>query len=89
VFFLLIFMTVVSVTNHAGWEILPARVTGGPFGAWAISASHHQVHHTDYGANFGLYFRFWDRLMGTDKGFARPVAREGAVPPRARPLATG
>ncbi|MGE0744989.1 MAG: sterol desaturase family protein [Rhodospirillales bacterium] len=78
VFFLLIFMTVVSVTNHAGWEILPRRVTNGPVGDWAISASHHQVHHTDYAANFGLYFRFWDRLMGTDRGLA-PAADRGVA----------
>jgi sterol desaturase/sphingolipid hydroxylase (fatty acid hydroxylase superfamily) len=69
VFFLLIFMTVVSITNHAGWEILPRGMVKGLFGRHVISATHHNVHHTDYHANYGLYFRFWDRVMGTDKGF--------------------
>lgn len=69
VFFLLIFMTVVSITNHAGWEILPRRLTHGLFGRHVISATHHDLHHTDYSANYGLYFRFWDRLLKTDKGF--------------------
>jgi lathosterol oxidase len=73
VFFLLVFMTVTSVMNHAGWEILPRRLTDGLLGRWFISASHHNLHHTDYNANFGLYFRFWDRLMGTDKGFCSPL----------------
>ncbi|MEO0851836.1 MAG: fatty acid hydroxylase family protein, partial [Pseudomonadota bacterium] len=41
------------------------------------SASHHNVHHRDYNANYGLYFRFWDQLMGTDKGLAKPVASVG------------
>ncbi|MCG6121044.1 MAG: sterol desaturase family protein, partial [Blastomonas sp.] len=30
--------------------------------------SHHQHHHARYTCNYGLYFRFWDRLCGTDKG---------------------
>ena len=72
VVFLLVFMTVNSVANHAGWEILPRKITEGPIGGWLISASHHDVHHKDYDANYGLYFRFWDRLMGTDRGLAEP-----------------
>lgn len=77
-FFLLILMTVVSVTNHAGWEILPRAATDGWWGRWMISACHHSVHHTDYAANFGLYFRVWDRLMRTDRGLAP------ALPPAVR-----
>jgi len=61
-------MTVMGVTNHMGWEIWPRFVWQGPLGAWLITASHHQRHHEQYGCNFGLYFRHWDRLCGTDKG---------------------
>ncbi len=68
VFFLLIFMTLCSVVNHAGWEIFPKFLTDNLFGKIFISASHHNVHHKDYNANYGLYFRFWDYWMGTDKG---------------------
>ncbi len=75
VFFLLIFMTLCSVVNHAGWEVLPRFVTEGFVGRNFISASHHNVHHQDYNANFGLYFRFWDRLMGTDRGLAPEIDR--------------
>ena len=70
---ILVFMTFCSVVNHAGWEIYPRKLTDGVFGAHIISASHHNLHHSDYGANFGLYFRFWDRLMGTDKGLEESV----------------
>jgi len=70
VFFLLIFMTVISITNHAGWEIFPRALTDGAVGDHVITASHHNVHHTDYNANFGLYFRFWDKIMKTDKGLS-------------------
>ena len=74
IFFMLIFITVWSVVNHAGWEIFPRFLTDGIFGKIFICASHHNVHHTDYNANYGLYFRFWDQLMGTDKGLAKPIA---------------
>lgn len=70
VMFLLVFMTLCSVVNHAGWEILPESWLKTALGRGLISASHHNVHHTNYEANFGLYFRFWDRLMGTDHGLA-------------------
>ena len=68
-------MTVMGVTNHMGWELFPRFLWGGWLGRWIITASHHQRHHSDYRGNFGLYFRFWDRLCGTDLGlgdFARP-----------------
>ena len=61
-------MTIMGVTNHMGWEIFPRFLHSGPLGGWLITASHHQRHHQLYGCNYGLYFRFWDRLCGTDKG---------------------
>jgi Delta7-sterol 5-desaturase len=61
-------MTVMGVTNHMGWELFPRRLVEGPAGRWLITASHHQRHHREYRCNYGLYFRFWDRLCGTDKG---------------------
>lgn len=71
-------MTVMGVTNHMGWEVFPRFMWRGPLGAWLITASHHQRHHEAYGCNYGLYFRFWDRVCGTDRGvgdFARGAAR--------------
>jgi Delta7-sterol 5-desaturase len=63
-------MTFFGVTNHMGWEIFPRRWLDGAFGAGIISASHHHRHHSDYRCNFGLYFRFWDRLCDTDRGLS-------------------
>ncbi len=63
---LLTIATIAAVLNHAGAEVLPAWWVSGPVGRWLISASHHSLHHNHYGKNFGLYFRFWDLLMGTD-----------------------
>lgn len=61
-------MTVMGVTNHMGWEIFPRALVHGPLGGWLITATHHQRHHEQYRCNYGLYFRLWDRLCGTDKG---------------------
>lgn len=63
---LLTLMTVLAVLNHCGWEVLPQGFVRGPVGSWLITATHHSAHHTRFATNYGLYFRFWDRVMGTD-----------------------
>jgi len=67
----LFIMTLMGVTNHMGWEMFPRALVHGPAGRWLITASHHQLHHQQYRCNYGLYFRFWDRLCGTDGGLGR------------------
>jgi len=61
-------MTLMGVTNHMGWELFPGRLVHSRLGHWLITASHHQRHHDDYACNYGLYFRHWDHLCGTDHG---------------------
>lgn len=65
-------MTVMGVTNHMGWEIFPRALVHSRLGGWLITASHHQRHHEHYQCNYGLYFRVWDRLCGTDRGLSSP-----------------
>lgn len=66
----LLVMTVMGVTNHMGWEMFPRALVHSRLGGWLITASHHQRHHEEYKCNYGLYFRFWDRLCGTDRGLS-------------------
>ncbi|MGB7404352.1 MAG: sterol desaturase family protein [Pacificimonas sp.] len=68
--------TLFGVTNHLGWEIFPDRLVNGAFGRMMITATHHHGHHRDYNSNYGLYFRVWDRLCGTDKGLSGDFGRE-------------
>jgi lathosterol oxidase len=77
-------MTLMGVTNHMGWELFPRSMVTGVAGRWLITASHHQRHHREYGCNYGLYFRFWDRICGTDRGLGDfgPAPRRGADPRR-------
>ena len=65
-------MTLMGVTNHMGWEMFPRILVHSKLGNWLITASHHQRHHERYSCNYGLYFRFWDHLCGTDRGLSAP-----------------
>ena len=68
-------MTLMGVTNHMGWELFPRALVHSRLGRWLITASHHQKHHEHYLCNYGLYFRFWDRLCGTDRGLSDAFMR--------------
>ena len=56
---------------------VPLAFMGG-FGSWLITATHHQRHHDLYACNYGLYFRVWDRLCGTDRGLGDFTAKARA-----------
>jgi sterol desaturase/sphingolipid hydroxylase (fatty acid hydroxylase superfamily) len=69
-------MTLMGITNHMGWEMFPDRMVNGKLGNWLITATHHQKHHEAYRGNYGLYFRFWDKMCGTDLGLGSFGQRE-------------
>ena len=69
-------MTLMGVTNHMGWEMFPRWLVHSRLGNWLITASHHERHHEEYKCNFGLYFRIWDRLCGTDRGLSQRLVEE-------------
>ena len=33
---------------------------------WITTVTHHDLHHAQAGWNYGLYFTWWDRMMGTE-----------------------
>jgi sterol desaturase/sphingolipid hydroxylase (fatty acid hydroxylase superfamily) len=66
VMFILLLMTIAAVFNHSGWEIFPKWWLRAAPGRHLITAAHHDLHHKNPRVNFGLYFRFWDKRMGTD-----------------------
>ncbi|MEM9500201.1 MAG: sterol desaturase family protein [Pseudomonadota bacterium] len=81
--FVLTIATVMGVTNHMGWEVFPRWLVHSSLGDWLITASHHERHHEEYRCNFGLYFRFWDHVCGTDRGHSRKIVEEAGHAPRA------
>ena len=66
VLFLLVLMTVSATINHGSVEVYPASGFGNFFNKHLIGATHHDLHHKKFLTNYGLYFTFWDRWMGTE-----------------------
>lgn len=58
-------MTVWAVLNHLGLDRLPLSFPHHWLGRWFIGPAHHSIHHLKYTFHYGLYFTFWDNLMGT------------------------
>ena len=58
------FINVVYI--HLGYEIAPKWFRHSFLFKVFISSTHHNLHHTKFKYNHGLYFRFWDRLMKTE-----------------------
>jgi len=79
-----------NTLGHSGYELFPARKDGRPLLPWLTSVTHHDLHHARAGYNYGLYFTWWDRLMGTEdptylERFAqaarrKAIARSGPSP---------
>jgi sterol desaturase/sphingolipid hydroxylase (fatty acid hydroxylase superfamily) len=60
-------MTVWAVFTHLGFEVLPLSSTPHWLERWFIGSMHHSIHHRKYKVNYGLYFTFWDKLLGTEE----------------------
>ena len=55
-----------NVMGHAGMEVHPAAFGPGQWLGWNNTTTHHDLHHEAGRYNYGLYFRWWDKLMGTE-----------------------
>lgn len=58
--------TMINVYGHLGFEIAPKWYRQTWLFQILNTSVHHNLHHEKFIGNFGLYFRFWDRLMGTE-----------------------
>ncbi len=54
-----------AIYGHLGYEILPEGTKQHWLGRWINTSTTHNRHHATARYNFGWYFLFWDRLMGT------------------------
>ena len=91
-FAFLAFQILRNAMGHAGFELMPRWWLSTPLTSWINSTTHHDLHHNGgFNKNYGLYFTFWDKLMGTEhpkyhETFARvvapnPVSRETVASP--------
>jgi sterol desaturase/sphingolipid hydroxylase (fatty acid hydroxylase superfamily) len=56
---------VYNVYGHLGFELYPAGFHKTRVGKWVNTSVSHNMHHHYFKGNYGLYFLFWDRVMGT------------------------
>ncbi len=59
-------MIVRNVIGHAGIELFPSWWLQTPVLRRITTTTHHDLHHSQGGYNFGLYFTWWDRWMKTE-----------------------
>jgi Delta7-sterol 5-desaturase len=70
-----------NVIGHLGYEVYPSFWNRIPLLRWKTPAMHHYLHHQMVGGNYGLYFRWWDKLCGTEfKDFEARYDRLFTVP---------
>lgn len=56
----------INVYGHLGYEIAPKWFRHTFLFEIFNTSVHHNMHHSKFKGNYGLYFRFWDRIMGTE-----------------------
>jgi len=59
------FMFVFNVYGHLGYELFSTKFRKTKIGRWISTGTAHNMHHHLFKGNYGLYFLFWDRWMGT------------------------
>lgn len=61
----LVIMMVYNVYGHIGYELFPKGTDKHWLGKWFNTSVNHNMHHKYSSHNYGLYFTFWDKLMGS------------------------
>jgi len=61
----LLIMMIYNVYGHLGYELYPKGFSRSQIGRWINTSVNHNMHHQHVNGNYGLYFLWWDRWMGT------------------------
>jgi Delta7-sterol 5-desaturase len=64
--FFAFFEIIHNVAIHSGMDVFPRWMVRHRWFGWTAGSIYHDLHHATSSANYGLYFRFWDRLMKTE-----------------------
>jgi lathosterol oxidase len=62
----MVWQIVFNVVGHTGYEYNPTRFMDSWVRHFINTPTNHIMHHEKLRGNYGLYFNFWDRLMGTN-----------------------
>lgn len=68
-----------NVMAHAGSELFPSGWVDNPLTSWISTTTHHDLHHSS-GHNYGFYFTWWDKWMGTEHPRYKEEFRKNAKP---------
>jgi len=69
-----------NLMSHLGYEFLPRWLLRVPVLRWMNTSTFHNLHHTAFNGNYGLMFRFWDRMLGTElNGYEQKFSDRGAA----------
>ena len=80
-------MIIRNTMGHAGLELHARWWLKTPLTRWISTTTHHDLHHSgSFKYNYGFYFTWWDKLMGTEHPdyaaeFAKSVAKPDADTP--------
>lgn len=55
-----------NIAGHTGYEYHPRWLMGSRLRYFLNTPTNHIQHHETLRGNYGLYFNYWDRLMGTN-----------------------
>jgi Delta7-sterol 5-desaturase len=54
-----------NIKSHLGYEFFPKGFNNSCL-KFLSSSTYHNLHHSKFNGNYGVHFRFWDRLCGTE-----------------------
>lgn len=61
---------ILNITGHLGYDFFGKNHVSNPILKWINTTLYHDYHHSKNNVNFGLYFNWWDMLLGTkDKSY--------------------
>jgi sterol desaturase/sphingolipid hydroxylase (fatty acid hydroxylase superfamily) len=69
-----------NVIGHMGHELAWPGFTRSRWTGWLTTTTHHDLHHSQGAYNFGLYFTWWDRWMGTEHPRYHEAFETAAIP---------
>ena len=69
-----------NVLGHMGHELAWPGFTRSRWTGWLTTSTHHDLHHSQGGYNYGLYFTWWDRWMGTEHPRYHEAFETAAMP---------
>lgn len=62
----LLIMIFKNAIAHCGYELFPRNTLRNPILKHSTTVTHHDMHHEKGTGNYGFYFTWWDKWMGTE-----------------------